>query len=128
MGAESERVARFGRLDEGLRQAGGGCFSPDPSNYTDWLGSKNLQVGQYNTADYAPPSVDKLIAAGIATTNPARRFVAYSQLVRRLQDAVPYVGLHVSKSVQALSPKFTFLGYSQYSWAGAYALDVRLAQ
>ena len=22
--------------------SGGGCFSPDPSNYTDWLGSKNL--------------------------------------------------------------------------------------
>ncbi len=45
--------------------SGGGCFSPDPSNYTDFLGSTNLKVGQYNVSDYAPAAVDSLIAAGL---------------------------------------------------------------
>jgi hypothetical protein len=61
----------------------GGCFSPDPSDYPDFLGSKNLAVGQYNVSDYAPAEVDKLVAAGIGTSNPAGRLAAYSGLVRR---------------------------------------------
>jgi peptide/nickel transport system substrate-binding protein len=107
--------------------SGGGCFSPDPSNYTDFLGSTNLKVGQYNVSDYAPPAVDSLIAAGIATSDPTKRFAAYSALVRRLQTDLPYVGLFNTEWVQALSSKFVEPEYSAYSWTGPYALLIKPA-
>ena len=91
----------------------GGCFQPDPSTYSDFLGSKNTQPGNWNFSDYTPATVDTLLAQGAATSNSAQRFAVYSRLVRRLQEDVPYVGLYVAQSVQALSTKFTFNGYSQ---------------
>jgi peptide/nickel transport system substrate-binding protein len=106
---------------------GGGCFNPDPSTYSDWLGRQNTQAGSWNFTDYTPAAVDTLLARGVATSNPARRFDAYSQLFQRLQADVPYVGLFVSDEAIALSPKFTYTGYNQWYWTHPYALDIKPA-
>jgi peptide/nickel transport system substrate-binding protein len=107
--------------------ATGGCFMPDPSMYSDFLGSKNTQAGNWNIADYVPPAVDALLAEGAATTNPAQRFAAYSQLFQRLQADVPYVGLFVSDEAIALSSKFTYVDYNPWLWELPYALGIKAA-
>src|SRR5262249_10821346 len=71
----------------------------------DFLGSKNLQAGGWNFANYAPAAVDTLLAQGVATSSPAQRFAVYSKLFERLQEDEPYVGLFVSDTVAALSSK-----------------------
>jgi peptide/nickel transport system substrate-binding protein len=107
--------------------ATGGCFMPDPSMYSDFLGSKNTTVGNWNIAEYAPPAVDTLLAEGAATTNPAQRFAAYSRLFQRLQADVPYVGLFVSDEAIALSSKFTYVDYNPWLWELPYALGIKAA-
>jgi ABC-type transport system substrate-binding protein len=55
-----------------------GCTIPDAAAMPDFfLGTKNLQVGQYDTADYNPPDVNTLVNEGDATTAPAKRFAIY---------------------------------------------------
>ena len=105
----------------------GGCFQPDPSSYSDWLGSANTQQGSFNLADYAPAAVDTLLTQGAATDKPAQRFAVYSKLFQRLQTDVPYIGLFTSDSVIALSPKFSYPGFSQWYWDLPWALDIKLA-
>jgi peptide/nickel transport system substrate-binding protein len=108
----------------------GWCTGPDVSAYGFSLGSWNAQPGQWNTADYAPPEVDKLLNAGIATSDPAKRFAVYSRLVQRLQSDLPYVGLYLEDTSIALSGKFTVPGFTQHYWQfsdNAYALDVKPA-
>ena len=48
---------------------GAGCTNPDPSAYGFMLGSQNVATGSWNLADYTPPAVDHLLAAGL---KPAR--------------------------------------------------------
>lgn len=105
--------------------ASGGCFNPDPNAYSDFLGSQNLKPGLWNIADYAPTAVDRLLAAGVATSDPAKRFAIYSQLLARLQADEPYVGLSVADITLALSPKFTYSGFSEWFQTGAYALNIK---
>jgi peptide/nickel transport system substrate-binding protein len=107
--------------------ASGGCFQPDPGTYADFLGSNNLATGNWNIANYAPPTVDTLLAQGQATTNPAQRFAVYSKLWARLQADVPYVGLFVSDRVAALSPKFTWQDYNPWYWESDYLIGIRAA-
>jgi peptide/nickel transport system substrate-binding protein len=107
--------------------AGGGCFNPDPSAYSDFLGSQNLKPGLWNIADYAPASVDRLLAAGVATSDAAKRFAIYARLIAQLQADVPYVGLSVSDVSIALSPKFAYSGFNEWSGVGPYALNIKPA-
>jgi peptide/nickel transport system substrate-binding protein len=94
---------------------GAGCFDPDPSSYYDLLGSQNLAVGSWNVADYDPPAVDKLMAAGLETSDPAQRFAVYSALLRRLQTDIPDVGLYVADASIALSSKFRSPDFSYWT-------------
>ena len=50
-----------------------------------------------------------------------------SDLVRRPQTDVPYVGLFNNEWAQALCSKLTEPDYSANSWTGAYALLIRPA-
>jgi peptide/nickel transport system substrate-binding protein len=104
-----------------------GCFNPDPNGYADNLGTQNLAAGEWNDADYAPPAVNKLLAASIATSNHAARFAVYSQLFQTLASDEPYVGLFVSDACIALSSKFTYSDFSQWFVYGPYALNVKQA-
>jgi peptide/nickel transport system substrate-binding protein len=92
-----------------------GCSNPDPSSYYDILGSQNLQVGSWNVADYAPPAVDSLMSAGVATSVPAQRLAVYSKLLQTLQTDVPYVALYVSDASMPLSSKFTDDGFNYWT-------------
>jgi peptide/nickel transport system substrate-binding protein len=107
--------------------ASGGCFNPDPNAYSDFLGSQNLKPGQWNIADYAPAAVDKLLAAGVATSDPTKRFAIYSQLFARLQADEPYVGLSVSDITLALSPKFAYSGFNEWFAYSPYPLNIKAA-
>jgi peptide/nickel transport system substrate-binding protein len=104
-----------------------GCSTPDVSGYDWFLGSRNLQAGQYNMADWAPPEIDTLISEGLAAPNAAGRFTAYSKLLRIIAAEVPYVPLFLHDNSIALSSKFTFPGYNQYSvgFTGPYALSIK---
>jgi peptide/nickel transport system substrate-binding protein len=117
-GPDGGRMASYGE---------DGCFQPDPSAYSDLLGSVNLQAGSWNEADYAPPAVNTLLSQGIATTNPARRFTIYSDLFQRLQTDIPYIGLYTLDDAVALSPKFTYVDFNQWSWMLPWALSIRPA-
>src|ERR1700730_14443932 len=94
--------------------AGGGCFQPAPGTYADFLGRANTQPGGWNFSDYAPQAVDKLLASGLATSNPAQRFAAYSELFKQLQQDEPYVGLFVSDRITALSSKFAWPDFNPW--------------
>ena len=102
----------------------GGCFQPDLSTYSDFLGRKNTQPGNWNFSDYTPATVDTLLAQGAATSNSAQRFAVYSRLFKQLQEDVPYVGLFVSDTTAALSGKFTWKDFNPWYWDGAYALSI----
>jgi peptide/nickel transport system substrate-binding protein len=103
----------------------GGCFQPDPNTYSDFLGSKNTQPGNWNFSDYAPAAVDTLLAQGAATSNSAQRFAVYSQLFQRLQQDEPYVGLFASDVTGGVASKFTWTDFSGWAWEGAWALGIK---
>jgi peptide/nickel transport system substrate-binding protein len=105
----------------------GWCPGPDISSYGFSLGSWNMKPGQWNVAEWDPPVVDSLLKAGLATTNPAKSFAAYSQLLRIMQTDLPYIGLYQESSSIALSSKFTVPGYNINSMSGAYALHIKPA-
>jgi peptide/nickel transport system substrate-binding protein len=106
-----------------------GCPSPDVSALGYLLGSWNTKLGQFNIADYAPPAVDKLLTEGNATTDPAKRFAAYSKILRYLANDVPYVRLYTQDVSIALSGRFKIVGYTQWTFQyGDYALDIRQAR
>ncbi len=88
--------------------------SADPNSYMDFLGSWNLKQGEFNTADYAPPALDQLINAGIATSDHARRFAIYSAVLKRLSVDVPYVSLFDGESLIALAKNFSCPDYGPY--------------
>jgi ABC-type transport system substrate-binding protein len=107
--------------------ATGGCVDPDPSNFVGYnLGSWNVKPGGEDTANYAPPSVDGLLKAGIATSDAPARFSIYSKLLRQLSVDVPYVPLYLEDENAAVANDFTIRGFTQYSVDGPYALRVRL--
>jgi peptide/nickel transport system substrate-binding protein len=102
------------------------CIGPDVSGYDFFLGSGNLAQGEFNTADYAPPAVDKLLAAGIATSEPAARFAVYSKLEERLQTDLPYIALYQQDYCIALSKGFTVPHFNELGFMfDDYALQVK---
>ncbi|HEX6523868.1 MAG TPA: ABC transporter substrate-binding protein [Streptosporangiaceae bacterium] len=106
----------------------GWCAGPDLSSYGFSLGSWNAKQGEWNTADYAPSAVDGLLTAGLATSDPAKRFAVYSQLVQKLQSDLPYIGLYLEDTSIALSSKFTVPGFAQHYWyfnSNDYALAIK---
>ncbi len=101
---------------------------PDVSGYDFFLGSANLAPGQFNTADYAPPVVDQLLAAGIATSDPAKRFAVYSRLEQQLQSDMPYIALYQQDYCIALSKAFAVPNFNELGFMfDDYALQVKRA-
>jgi ABC-type transport system substrate-binding protein len=110
--------------------ATGYCGGPDISSCDTRLGSWDLQQGQWNSADWAPAGVDKLLKAALAAPNPAERFAAYAKILRAMQADVPYVGLYQEGVSVALSGRFTVPGYAStlgLNQLSDYALYVKSA-
>ena len=104
----------------------GGCIWPDVSGYDFPSAAPTSPPGEFNTADYAPPAVDKLLAAGIATSNPATRFAVYSKLEDRLQADLPYIALYQQDYCIALSKGFTVPHFNELGFMfDDYALQVK---
>ena len=103
----------------------GWCPGPDISSYGLSLGSWNLKQGEWNDADWAPPEVDSSLKAGVATVNKTKRFAVYSELIRKIQDDLPYIGLYQESSSVAVSRNFSVPGFNTNSMSGSYALNVK---
>jgi peptide/nickel transport system substrate-binding protein len=106
-----------------------GSASLDPSSYLEFLlGSWNTTVGSWNISQYAPATVDKLIKAGIGTTNDGKRFGIYSTLLKRLSIDVPIVPILLADSAIALSKKFACPTFGPYLFPGPWALQIKPAK
>ena len=107
----------------------GGCINPDVSGYDFYLGSSNTKAGEWNEADWAPASVDGLLATGTTSDDSAQRFAAFSGVVRQMSADVPYVPLYLHEVSIALSSKFTDPGYNYwYFLDDNYALGIKEAK
>jgi peptide/nickel transport system substrate-binding protein len=105
-----------------------GCNTPDPSFYPNFiLGAKNLASGSFNVSDYAPPEVDALMTAGVATDNAAKRRVVYKRFLQKVQADVPYVPLFELTANIAISPKYTWKTFNGEWWDRAWALEIKPA-
>jgi peptide/nickel transport system substrate-binding protein len=104
-----------------------GCISPDANYYPNvLLGKKAAAQGGFGIANYDPPIVDKLMAEGLAAGNPAKRLAIYGQLLRKLATDVPYVPVINLEAAYAISPKFTWQGYSYFdNLQGPWALAIK---
>ena len=67
-----------------------GAVSRDPGEAFDFqMGSSNISAGNWNTMNWAPPSMDKLINDGFATTDNSARLKIYRQIERRVRAGRP---------------------------------------
>jgi ABC-type transport system substrate-binding protein len=89
------------------------------------LGSASIPAGGINDANYDPQSVDTLLTAGVATTNPVARFAIYTQILKKLAADVPYVPLYQNNAFAAISSKFTLPALGVDSFEVPWALNVR---
>ncbi|MGH9140591.1 MAG: ABC transporter substrate-binding protein [Vicinamibacterales bacterium] len=103
-----------------------GCNSPDPGFYPGtYLGKKNLAAGSFNVADYAPNDVENLITAGVATSNPQKRFATYSTLLKRLAQDVPYVPLFLQNVSAAIADNLTWSTFNATWYNRVWALEIK---
>jgi ABC-type transport system substrate-binding protein len=105
-----------------------GVLSPDPGALPAlMLGSQNAKPGGLNWANYAPKSVDNLLARGIASSKPSVRLAIYGQLLKKLGTDVPYVPLYESNSYAAVSSQITMpdTAYILYTVLAPWAMLVK---
>jgi peptide/nickel transport system substrate-binding protein len=90
--------------------------TPDPGGMPRLaLDSSAAAVGQNNFADYVNPKVDALIHKADATTDAAKRFGYYSELLKIVGEDVPYVPLYAGNINVALSRAFEWKDFSAFS-------------
>jgi peptide/nickel transport system substrate-binding protein len=100
----------------------------DPSGLAAYLlGSQAIPAGGLNAANYGPASVDSLLAAGVATSDPAARLSIYQKVLTHIAADVPYVPLYQSYNFLAFSSKFTIPPLGMDTFEFPWALDVKLA-
>jgi peptide/nickel transport system substrate-binding protein len=101
----------------------GPLANPDPNAYpSQILGAKNVPAG-FNTAAYAPPAFDKLLAQGITTQSPAKRLAIYAKVLRQLATDVPYIPLYQTDSNLAIAKKFSWPAWAGYNLSGVLPSD-----
>jgi peptide/nickel transport system substrate-binding protein len=101
----------------------------DPSGLAAYmLGSQAVPAGGLNVADYTPASVDSLLTASVATSDPAQRLGIYQQILTHLATDIPYVPLFQNNAFLATSSKFTLPALGMDSFELAWALNVKPAQ
>lgn len=115
--APEQRLAHFSEY---------GCLSPVPNWFNLQLSSSQIALDN-NVANYSSPAVDHLLTVGDTTSDRAKRFAAYSAIVRQLAVDVPYVPLFDPEVGLALSSKFSYPSYNYWSVVDDYPLGVKLA-
>jgi peptide/nickel transport system substrate-binding protein len=100
----------------------------DPAGLAAYeLGSQAIPVGGSNSANWAPPAVDSLLTAGVATSDAAARLSIYQQVLTHMAADVPYVPLFQNNAFLATSSKFTLPALGMDSFELAWALNVKPA-
>jgi peptide/nickel transport system substrate-binding protein len=99
--------------------------SPDPSILPSYILGGSVVAG--DTAHYESASVNALLAAGLATSDPARRLSMYRQVLTDVAAEVPYVVLYSLNAYTALSTKYTLPPFSVYPAFTSWALHLKLA-
>jgi len=84
---------------------------PDPSNFFNVIMAPHLADGYKNAR------VIKLVAAGLATSNKARRIAIYGQLQDIMVADLPVMELHWAPVAALISPKVTGYQINPYGWA-----------
>jgi peptide/nickel transport system substrate-binding protein len=100
---------------------GDGWNSPDPSSFMGLFGSGT----SLNCADYDPPGIDKLIAAGTRIQDPKKRTAVYAALLKRIGDDVPYIPLLTADYNVVLSDRYTWPGANPYSNSQHWELQLQ---
>jgi peptide/nickel transport system substrate-binding protein len=103
-----------------------GSVSRDPGEAFDFqMGSANISAGNWNTMNWAPPSMDKLINEGFATTNNASRLKIYQQVDTGYAQASPFIPLFNEDATVALSSDYTWPDFNGYYYdLGPWLLGV----
>ena len=92
-----------------------GAVSRDPGEAFDFqMGSSNISAGNWNTMNWAPPSMDKLIAEGFATTDNAKRLKIYQQIDIAYAQAAPFIPLFNQDATVALGSAYTWPSFNGY--------------
>jgi peptide/nickel transport system substrate-binding protein len=73
-----------------------------------------------NAVRYSNPKADELIAAGVATTDQAKRKQIYQQLQQLLLDDVPWINLYIANQFEAM--KTYVKGYTHIPTGTNYTL------
>jgi peptide/nickel transport system substrate-binding protein len=82
---------------------------------------RNFGTGQpSNAVRYSNPKADELIAAGVATTDQAKRKQIYQQLQQLLLDDVPWINLYIANQFEAM--KTYVKGYTHIPTGSNYTL------
>jgi peptide/nickel transport system substrate-binding protein len=90
--------------------------SPDPGYIPSIaLDSSQAKIGLDNFAMYTNPAVDKQIAIGNATSNKAKRFAAYSKMLKLVANDVPILALFEGNNNLAIDKKFSFPTFNAYT-------------
>ena len=103
-----------------------GSVSRDPGEAFDYqMGSANISAGNWNVMNWAPPSMDKLIDEGFATTDNASRLKIYQQIDTAYAQASPFVPLFNEDATVALSSDYTWPDFNGYYYdLGPWLLGV----
>jgi peptide/nickel transport system substrate-binding protein len=106
-----------------------GSVSRDPGEAFDYqMGSSNISAGNWNVMNWAPPSMDKLINEGFATTDNAKRLQIYGQIDKAYAQAEPFVPLFNQDATLALSSGYVWPSYNGYFYdAGPWLSGVHKA-
>jgi len=82
---------------------------------------RNFGTGQpSNAVRYSNPKADELIAAGVATTDQAKRKQVYQQLQQLLLDEAPWINLYIAQQFEAM--KTYVKGYTHIPTGTNYTL------
>jgi peptide/nickel transport system substrate-binding protein len=103
-----------------------GAVSRDPGEAFDFcMGSSNISAGNWNVMNWAPSSMDKLIAEGFATTDNARRLQIYGQIDKAYAQAAPLIPLFNEDATMALASGYKWPSYNGYFYdLGPWLLGV----
>jgi peptide/nickel transport system substrate-binding protein len=109
---------------KGLQIAGFTPDLPDPANLpTALLASKSPA----NLAKYADASIDKLLTAQGATTDPAKRAQLIGSALQKAADAVAYVPVVATQFGMALKNDFMYSGLGPWYMYEGFASNISAA-
>jgi peptide/nickel transport system substrate-binding protein len=92
------------------------CQSPDPGYIPFFVyDGKKAETPGLNQARYSNAEVTKQIEIGRRVTDPAKRFAAYSKILRIVANDVPYLPLFTQTANVALTSRFTWPTFNAYS-------------